>query len=171
MLYVSDASIDMDGREGVRNAHTGRSRIKSDRAALMKVVEPHLPVLSTNTFILDTQLSRRHLFRPTHYWRARSASQASLSSAYSYMASTISSSRRRLLFSERIKRLEWVMQIRAVSNIYSRAYQQESFHPDQMGQLALRSCLRQAYQQNRGGKCVRVDGSMTALGEPNVVLQ
>ena len=49
---------------------------------------------------------------------------------------------------------EWINQIRTVTTIGSSPYYiQESLHPNYWGQLALRSCLRQAYDNCavRGG--------------------
>lgn len=68
---------------------------------------------------------------------------------------------------------EWINQIRTVSTCCGNYYIQESFHPNYWGQLALRNCLRQAWNAGtpKGGTCAR--GSLTgknAYGEPNMSL-
>jgi hypothetical protein len=70
-------------------------------------------------------------------------------------------------------RTEWIAQIRTVSTVFGPYQVQESFHPNYWGQLALRNCVRQAYNGGapRGGTCAR--GTLTgrnALGEPNMTL-
>ncbi len=46
----------------------------------------------------------------------------------------------------------------------------ESFHPNYWGQLAIRSCIRQAYNNGNpiGGRCVRAGNGLTSLGEPRM---
>ena len=69
---------------------------------------------------------------------------------------------------------EWINHIRTVSTCCgSNYYIQESIHPNYWGQLALRNCLRQAWNGGtpKGGTCSR--GSLTgknAYGEPNMSL-
>jgi hypothetical protein len=71
---------------------------------------------------------------------------------------------------------EWVNQIRlAEANGYMR---QESVHPNFWGQLALRNCLRQVYNNGapKGGTCVRAgnglkNGTKSYQGEPYMKLQ
>lgn len=67
---------------------------------------------------------------------------------------------------------EWIEQIRTVSTVFGPYYVQESLHPNYWGQLALRSCLRQAYNGGaiRGGTCTRTGNGLTAAGEPVVGL-
>jgi hypothetical protein len=67
---------------------------------------------------------------------------------------------------------EWVEQIRTVSTVFGPYYVQESLHPNYWGQLALRSCLRQAYNGGaiRGGTCTRTGNGLTSAGEPVVGL-
>ncbi len=67
---------------------------------------------------------------------------------------------------------EWIQNIRTVSAAFGPYYVQESLHPNYWGQLALRSCLRQAYNGGaiRGGNCVRTGNGLTAAGEPVVGL-
>jgi hypothetical protein len=50
---------------------------------------------------------------------------------------------------------------------------QESLHPDYLAQLALRSCIRQAYNGGtpRGGTCRLASTGVNALNEPNMSLQ
>ncbi len=63
---------------------------------------------------------------------------------------------------------EWVNQIRTLSTIGTDYYVQESLHPDYWGQLALRDCLRQAYNGGaaRGGTCTIAGTGLDAQGEP-----
>jgi hypothetical protein len=67
---------------------------------------------------------------------------------------------------------EWVSQIRTTSTIFGPYQLQEGAHPSYWGQLALRNCLRQAYNGGavRGGTCVRGANGLNAFGEPNMVL-
>ncbi|HVK28030.1 MAG TPA: hypothetical protein VM575_06800 [Nocardioides sp.] len=72
-----------------------------------------------------------------------------------------------------VDRTEWVNQIRTVTTAGDSPYYiQESLHPNYWGQLAVRSCVRQAYNAGtpKGGACVR---SATGLlnGEPRMTLQ
>lgn len=68
---------------------------------------------------------------------------------------------------------EWINQIRTVSTIGSDYYIQESLHPDYWGQLALRDCLRQAYNAGavRGGTCTQSGPGTDSQGEPLMTLQ
>ena len=65
---------------------------------------------------------------------------------------------------------EWVNQIRTVSTIGSDYYVQESLHPNYWGQLAVRSCVRQAYVALSGGTCTRAGNGLVG-GEPQMSLQ
>jgi hypothetical protein len=67
---------------------------------------------------------------------------------------------------------EWINQIRTVSTATSDYYIQESLHPNYGGQLALRNCLRQAYNGGavRGGTCGISSSGLNGLGEPNMAL-
>lgn len=72
-----------------------------------------------------------------------------------------------------VDRTEWVNQIRTVTTAGDSPYYiQESLHPNYWGQLAVRNCVRQAWNAGtpRGGACVR---STTGLlnGEPRMTLQ
>jgi hypothetical protein len=73
-----------------------------------------------------------------------------------------------------VDKTEWVNQIRTVSTCCSNSpyYVQESLHPNYWGQLAIRNCLRQAYNGGavRGGTCVRT-GNGLVNGEPVMALQ
>ncbi|GAA3647742.1 hypothetical protein GCM10022237_04140 [Nocardioides ginsengisoli] len=72
-----------------------------------------------------------------------------------------------------VDRTEWVNQIRTVTTAGSSPYYiQESLHPNYWGQLAVRSCVRQAYNGGtpRGGACVRT-GTGLLGGEPRMTLQ
>jgi hypothetical protein len=69
---------------------------------------------------------------------------------------------------------EWINQIRTVSTAGSSPYYiQESLHPNYWGELALRDCLRQAWNGGsvKGGTCVRGANGKNSYGEPNTVLQ
>ena len=73
-----------------------------------------------------------------------------------------------------VDRTEWVNQIRTVTTAGDSPYYiQESLHPNYWGQLATRSCVRQAYNAGtpRSGACVRTGTGLTAAGEPRVTLQ
>ncbi len=68
---------------------------------------------------------------------------------------------------------EWIEQIRTVSTVFGPYYVQESLHPNNWGQKALRNCVRQAYNGGapRGGTCTRTANGLNADGEPNMTLQ
>jgi hypothetical protein len=68
---------------------------------------------------------------------------------------------------------EWVAQIRTVTTVFGPYQLQESSHASYWGQLAMRNCLRQAYNNGavRGGRCVRTANGLNARGEPNMTLQ
>jgi hypothetical protein len=72
-----------------------------------------------------------------------------------------------------VDKTEWVNQLRTTSTIGSPYQIQESVHASYWGQLAMRSCMRQAYNGGtpRGGKCVRTANGLNAQGEPNMTLQ
>ncbi len=67
---------------------------------------------------------------------------------------------------------EWVNQIRTVSTCCGNYYIQESFHPNYWGQLALRNCLRKAWNAGavKGGVCTRGANGKNTYGEPNMTL-
>jgi hypothetical protein len=67
---------------------------------------------------------------------------------------------------------EWVNQIRTVSTVFGPYQVQESLHPNYWGQLALRNCVRQAYNGGtiKGGTCSRSATGLTAAGEPQMTL-
>jgi hypothetical protein len=66
---------------------------------------------------------------------------------------------------------EWVSQIRTVTTIVGPYQLQEGGHPNYWGQLALRNCLRLAYNNGapRGGRCMRGNG-LNSRGEPTMAL-
>jgi hypothetical protein len=70
-----------------------------------------------------------------------------------------------------VDKSEWVNQIRTVSTANSDYYVQESIHPNYWGQLAVRSCLRQAYNGGapRSGTCT-TSGTGLLNGEPRMTL-
>jgi hypothetical protein len=67
---------------------------------------------------------------------------------------------------------EWVSQIRTVTTIVGPYQLQEGGHPSYWGQLALRNCLRLAYNGGavRGGRCTRAGNGLNSRGEPNMTL-
>lgn len=72
-----------------------------------------------------------------------------------------------------VDRTEWVNQIRTVTTAGDSPYYiQESLHPNYWGQLAVRSCVRQAWNAGtpRGGACVRTATGLVN-GEPRMTLQ
>ena len=72
-----------------------------------------------------------------------------------------------------VDRTEWVSQIRTATTIFGPYQLQEASHASYWGQLAMRNCLRQAYNGGavRGGRCVRVANGLNAAGEPKMGLQ
>ena len=68
-------------------------------------------------------------------------------------------------------RTEWVNHIRTLTTVGGPYEVQESIHSSYWGQLAMRNCLRQAYDDGApsGGAC-RSTGGLNALGEPNMTL-
>jgi hypothetical protein len=71
-----------------------------------------------------------------------------------------------------VDKTEWVNQIRKVTGLFGVYEIQEDLHPNYWGQLALRNCLRQAYNGGtpRGGTCTRTGTGLTAGGEPVMTL-
>jgi len=72
-----------------------------------------------------------------------------------------------------VDRTEWVSQIRTATTIFGPYQLQEASHASYWGQLAMRNCLRQAYNGGvvRGGRCVRAANGLNSAGEPNMALQ
>lgn len=72
-----------------------------------------------------------------------------------------------------VDKTEWVNQLRTTSTVFGPYQIQESVHANYWGQLAMRNCMRQAYNGGvpRGGNCVRSANGLNAQGEPNMVLQ
>ncbi len=66
---------------------------------------------------------------------------------------------------------EWIAQIRTISTVFGPYYVQESLHPNYWGELALRNCVRQAYNGGtpKSGVCTHGSG-LNASGEPNMTL-
>ncbi|MGZ6997950.1 MAG: hypothetical protein ACXVLZ_06970, partial [Acidimicrobiia bacterium] len=64
---------------------------------------------------------------------------------------------------------EWVNQIRTTSTLFGPYQLQEDFHANYWGQLAMRNCVRQAYNGGapRGGACTPSTG-LNSRGEPNM---
>jgi hypothetical protein len=71
-----------------------------------------------------------------------------------------------------VNKSEWIDQIRTVSTANSDYYIQESLHPNYWGQLALRNCLRQAYNAGapKSGTC-SIAGTGLVNSEPNMALR
>jgi hypothetical protein len=71
-----------------------------------------------------------------------------------------------------VDKTEWVNQIRTVTALFGEYELQEDLHPNYWGQLALRNCLRQAYNSGtpRGGTCTRTGTGLTGGGEPVMTL-
>jgi hypothetical protein len=71
-----------------------------------------------------------------------------------------------------VDKSEWINQIRTISTAFSDYYIQESLHPNYWGQLALRNCVRQAYNGGapRGGTCAIAGSGLTSRGEPTMSL-
>jgi hypothetical protein len=67
-------------------------------------------------------------------------------------------------------RSEWVSQIRTTTTLFGPYQLQEDAHPSYWGQLALRNCVRQAYNGGapRSGTCSRTTTGLNAQGEPNM---
>jgi hypothetical protein len=74
-----------------------------------------------------------------------------------------------------VDKTEWISQIRTWSVLFgeSSVYQlQEGLHPNYWAQLALRNCVRQAYNGGapRGGTCTRTGNGLTSRSEPVMTL-
>src|SRR3954468_98303 len=67
---------------------------------------------------------------------------------------------------------EWVSQVRTTSTLFGPYQLQEDAHPSYWGQLALRNCLRQAYNGGavRGGTCTIASTGLNGFGEPQMSL-
>jgi hypothetical protein len=68
-----------------------------------------------------------------------------------------------------VDQTEWINQIRTVSTIGSSPYYiQEDLHPNYWGELALRDCVRQAYNNGavHGGTCTVGGTGLNGYGEP-----
>ena len=72
-----------------------------------------------------------------------------------------------------VDKTEWVAQIRTTSTVFGPYQLQEASHASYWGQLAMRNCLRLAYNAGavRGGSCVRAANGLTARGEPQMGLR
>ena len=71
-----------------------------------------------------------------------------------------------------VDRTEWVSQIRTLTTIVGPYQLQEGSHASYWGQLAMRTCLRQAYNGGavQGGRCVRAANGLNGQGEPNMAV-
>jgi hypothetical protein len=72
-----------------------------------------------------------------------------------------------------VDRTEWVNQLRTSSTVGSDYQLQEDVHANYWGQLAMRNCMRLAYNAGvpKSGLCVRVATGKNSLGEPRMGLQ
>lgn len=72
-----------------------------------------------------------------------------------------------------VDKTEWVQQIRTASTVVGPYQLQEDAHASYWGQLAMRSCLRQAYNAGavRGGSCARAADGRNDQGEPQMALR
>jgi hypothetical protein len=72
-----------------------------------------------------------------------------------------------------VDKTEWVSQIRTTSTLFGPYQLQEDAHPSYWGQLALRNCLRQAYNGGapHGGTCTRGANGLNGSGEPQMLMQ
>jgi len=70
-----------------------------------------------------------------------------------------------------VDRTEWVVAIETVAT--EPHLVQEGLHPNYWGQLALRNCVRQVYNEGspRGGRCEMTGTGLTADGEPRMTLR
>ena len=71
-----------------------------------------------------------------------------------------------------VDQTEWINTIRTVTACCGNYYIQESLHPNYWGQLALRSCVRLAYNGGapRSGRCTILGTGKNAQGEPRMQL-
>jgi len=71
-----------------------------------------------------------------------------------------------------VNRTEWVSQVRTTSTIIGPYQLQEDGHASYWGQLAMRNCLRLAYNGGavRGGRCARAADGLDPHGEPRMGL-
>lgn len=72
-----------------------------------------------------------------------------------------------------VDKTEWASQIRTTSTISGPYQLQEDGHASYWGQMAMRNCLRLAYNGGavRGGRCVIARRGLTSRGEPQMALQ
>jgi hypothetical protein len=72
-----------------------------------------------------------------------------------------------------VDKSEWVSQIRTVTTLFPPYQLQEDGHPSYWGQLALRNCVRLAYNGGapRGGTCTPAGGGLNGSGEPMMSLR
>ena len=71
-----------------------------------------------------------------------------------------------------VDKTEWVSQVRTLTTLFPPYQLQEDLHPSYWGQLALRNCLRQAYNGGaaRGGVCTIASTGLNTYGEPQMSL-
>jgi hypothetical protein len=71
-----------------------------------------------------------------------------------------------------VDKTEWINQVRTASTLFGPYELQEDLHPNYWGQLALRNCLTQAYNEGtpKGGTCTISSTGLNAAGEPKMSL-
>ncbi|MGH9184581.1 MAG: hypothetical protein ACRD0U_02015 [Acidimicrobiales bacterium] len=71
-----------------------------------------------------------------------------------------------------VDKTEWVSQIRTITALFPPYQLREDLHPSYWGELALRNCVRQAYNNGspRAGTCTRSANGLNPSGEPNMIL-
>jgi hypothetical protein len=69
-------------------------------------------------------------------------------------------------------RTEWVDEVRTLTTVLSDYQVQEDLHPNYWAQLALRNCVRQAYNAGapKAGTCTIAGTGLTSRGEPSMSL-
>jgi hypothetical protein len=72
-----------------------------------------------------------------------------------------------------VDKTEWVAQIRTATTLFGPYRLKEAGHASYWGQLAMRDCLRLAYNGGavRGGTCVRSANGLNGHGEPQMALE
>lgn len=73
---------------------------------------------------------------------------------------------------EAVNKTEWINQVRTITALFPPYELQEDLHPNYWAQLALRSCLTQAYNGGtpKGGTCTISGTGLNSVGEPNMSL-
>lgn len=71
-----------------------------------------------------------------------------------------------------VNKTEWINQVRTLTALFPPYELQEDIHPNYWGQLALRNCLTQSYNEGvpKGGTCTISGEGLNAKGQPNMSL-